>query len=190
MPRRMPQTRRGVVMPASSQAQVSQPQLCTEVQVAEGVGEPPGCDFPTIATQAFAKAACHGWADEFLARAGSISQCDLCVRLVTRAEGETLNSTWRGKPVATNVLSFAAEVVADQFAALGDLVLCADVVEREAEEQNKLLADHYTHLTVHGILHLLGYDHVDETEAEAMETMEVAILDSLGVANPYEDGTS
>jgi probable rRNA maturation factor len=70
---------------------------------------------------------------------------------------------------------------------LGDLVICASVVEKEAQDQHKALPHHWAHLTVHGILHLLGYDHIDDAEAEIMEGLEVKILATLGINNPYED---
>lgn len=113
---------------------------------------------------------------------------ELCVRLVDESEGRELNRDWRGKDYATNVLSFPAELEIEQQRWLGDLVICAPVVASEALEQNKASKDHYAHLTVHGLLHLLGYDHQEEAEALAMEALEVQILDHLGIANPYLQG--
>jgi probable rRNA maturation factor len=95
---------------------------------------------------------------------------------------QALNARFRGKDAATNVLSFPAPG-AD--AGLGDVALALGVCEREAAEQGKTLADHLTHLTAHGVLHLLGYDHESDAEAEAMEARERAILAGLGVADPY-----
>ena len=112
---------------------------------------------------------------------------ELTIRLVDEAEGRELNHTWRHKDYATNVLSFPADVPDDllDIPLLGDLVICAPVVAREAKEQGKPLAAHYAHLTVHGVLHLLGLDHEDEREAEAMEQIEREVLAALGFPDPY-----
>lgn len=100
-----------------------------------------------------------------------------------------MNGQWRGKPKATNVLSFpvSAEtpVPAGEPRPLGDIVLAFGTVSREAEEQKKPIAHHITHLIVHGVLHLLGYDHEDDGDAEAMEAREIAVLTGLGMENPY-----
>ena len=112
---------------------------------------------------------------------------ELTIRVVDEAEGRELNRTWRHKDYATNVLSFPADVpdgILD-IPLLGDLVICAPVVAREAKEQKKPLAAHYAHMTVHGTLHLLGWDHEDDKEAEAMEQLEREILAELGIADPY-----
>jgi probable rRNA maturation factor len=107
----------------------------------------------------------------------------LAILLTDDAHQRTLNSAFRGKDVATNVLSFpAAGPAAD---GLGDIALAFDVCAREAAEQGKTLAAHLQHLTTHGVLHLLGYDHESDAEAEAMEAKERAILAGLGVADPY-----
>jgi len=108
------------------------------------------------------------------------------VRLVDATEGEALNATWRNKQAPTNVLSFEADIAVGQYAPLGDLVLCAPVIEHEAVQQGKSVAHHCAHLVVHGVLHLLGYDHLIEAEAQAMEAMEAAVLGELGIGNPYE----
>lgn len=101
-----------------------------------------------------------------------------------------LNGQWRGKPAPTNVLSFPAPddlpVPEGELRPLGDIVLASGVVAREAEAQGKPLPDHTAHLIIHGVLHLLGYDHEDEDEATGMETLETAILKGLGIPNPYE----
>ena len=112
---------------------------------------------------------------------------ELTIRLVDEAEGRELNHTWRQKDYATNVLSFPADVPDEllDIPLLGDLVICAPVVAREAAEQDKALNAHYAHLTVHGVLHLLGWDHEDEKEADAMEQLERDILAELGIADPY-----
>ena len=117
---------------------------------------------------------------------GRIRRADLAIRLVDNKEGRALNRHYRGKDYATNVLSFPAELPEGvKLPLLGDLVLCAPVIVREAREQKKPLADHYAHLTVHGALHLLGWDHEDEREAECMEQLEREILATLGISDPY-----
>lgn len=121
---------------------------------------------------------------------GRIREADLAIRLVDADEGRSLNRHYRGKDYATNVLSFPAEVPEGlpknvKFPLLGDLVICAPVVAREAAEQGKPLKDHYAHLTVHGVLHLLGWDHEDDKEAEAMEQLEREILAELDITDPY-----
>ncbi|NKC16819.1 MAG: rRNA maturation RNase YbeY [Gammaproteobacteria bacterium] len=123
------------------------------------------------------------------ARVGDWRVChglEVTVRFTTEAEGRRLNATYAGKDKATNVLSFPAEV--PDYAAtglLGDIVICAPVVEREASAQEKNLLSHYAHLVVHGTLHLLGFDHQDEQEAEQMECLECDILAALGFPDPY-----
>ncbi|KHL57028.1 rRNA maturation RNase YbeY [Xanthomonas cannabis] len=121
---------------------------------------------------------------------GRIREADLAVRVVDEKEGCSLNHHYRGKDYATNVLSFPAELPEGlpkgiKMPLLGDLVICAPVVAREAAEQGKSLAAHYAHLTVHGTLHLLGWDHEDEKEADAMEQLEREILADLGIGDPY-----
>ena len=127
------------------------------------------------------------------ALAGRIREADLAIRLVDAKEGRALNRHYRGKDYATNVLSFPADLPEGlpegvRLPLLGDLVLCAPVVEREAREQGKPLAAHYAHLTVHGTLHLLGWDHGNDVEAEAMEGLERGILAGLGIDDRYRDG--
>jgi probable rRNA maturation factor len=117
---------------------------------------------------------------------GRIRKADLAIRLVDTKEGKALNRHYRGKDYATNVLSFPVELPEGvTLPLLGDLVICAPVVAREAAEQGKPLLAHYAHLTVHGVLHLLGLDHEDEREADAMEQMEREILAGLGLPDPY-----
>ena len=123
---------------------------------------------------------------------GRIREADLAIRIVDEKEGRALNHHYRGKDYATNVLSFPAELPEGlpkgvKLPLLGDLVLCAPVVAREAREQGKPLNAHYAHLTVHGYLHLLGWDHEDAQEAEAMEQLEREILAGLGLPDPYLD---
>ena len=125
-----------------------------------------------------------------VALAGRIREADLAIRIVGEDEGRALNRHYRGKDYATNVLSFPAERPPGlpknaKFPLLGDLVLCAPVVASEAAAQGKPLAAHYAHLTVHGALHLLGWDHPDAREADCMEQLEREILAGLGIDDPY-----
>lgn len=114
---------------------------------------------------------------------------ELTIRLVDEAEGRELNNTWRHKDYATNVLSFPADVPDEllDIPLLGDLVICVPVVEREAQEQAKTLDAHWAHLVIHGCLHLLGYDHIEDEEAEEMEALERELLAELGYPDPYAD---
>ena len=115
---------------------------------------------------------------------------ELTVRIVDRQEITELNLRYRHQDKATNVLSFPADLPDHiDLPLLGDLIICADVVRQEAIEQHKSPTDHWAHMLVHGTLHLLGYDHIDDDDADAMETLEIAILDKLGVANPYLETT-
>ena len=111
---------------------------------------------------------------------------EMTVRIVDEAESHDLNLTYRGKDRPTNVLSFPFEC-ADEVALplLGDLVICRQVVEREAIEQEKPLMAHWAHMIVHGSLHLLGYDHIEDDEAEEMESLETEIMQGLGFVDPY-----
>ena len=104
------------------------------------------------------------------------------IRIVDEYEGRTLNNAYRGKDYATNVLTFP---ITETPHLLGDIVLCAPIVAAEAISQRKPLEAHYAHLTVHGILHLHGYDHETEAQADLMESIETAIILKLGYANPY-----
>ncbi|MCQ4165187.1 rRNA maturation RNase YbeY [Tahibacter harae] len=111
---------------------------------------------------------------------------ELAIRLVDAAEGRELNHHYRGRDYATNVLSFPADLPPGlRLPLLGDLIICAPVVAREAAEQGKPLRSHYAHMTVHGVLHLLGYDHMADAEAERMEALERKALAGLGIADPY-----
>ena len=121
--------------------------------------------------------------------AGRIRKADLAIRIVDSKEGRSLNRHYRGMDYPTNVLSFPAELPAGvTLPLLGDLVICAPVVAKEAREQGKSLTAHYAHLTIHGVLHLLGLDHDDTREAEAMELIERDILAGLGFPDPYAEG--
>jgi probable rRNA maturation factor len=109
---------------------------------------------------------------------------EITVRVVGEAEGRSLNREYRGKDYATNVLSFPYE---SEPLVMGDLVICPGVVAKEAAEQNKALDAHYAHLTVHGMLHLQGWDHDNDEDAQAMEDEEREILAALGYPDPYAD---
>lgn len=124
------------------------------------------------------------------ALAGRIREADLAIRIVGSKEGQSLNHHYRGKDYATNVLSFPAELPEGlpkgvKLPLLGDLVLCAPVIAKEAAAQGKPVNAHYAHLTVHGVLHLLGWNHEDSREAECMEQLEREILAGLGLPDPY-----
>ncbi len=111
---------------------------------------------------------------------------ELTVRIVDEAEITALNRDYRNQDKATNVLSFPADLPDHiDLPLLGDLVICAAVVKREAQEQQKIINDHWAHMVIHGTLHLLGYDHVDDDEAEIMEALEIDALATLHIANPY-----
>ncbi len=117
-----------------------------------------------------------------------IKTAEITIRIVGQKESAHLNETYRHKPGATNVLSFPfAAPPGQQTCLLGDIVICAPVVVKEAKEQRKLILAHWAHMTLHGILHLLGYDHVKNKEAEVMEALEVKLLAGLGFNNPYEE---
>ncbi|AFI82937.1 rRNA maturation RNase YbeY [Methylophaga nitratireducenticrescens] len=126
------------------------------------------------------------WASAALAEVNE--DCELTIRLVDETESAELNNDYRGKNYPTNVLSFPFESpVPLEPVLLGDLVLCVPVVEREAAEQEKTTNDHWAHLIVHGCLHLLGYDHIEDDEAELMESLEIKILQKLDINNPYTE---
>ena len=108
------------------------------------------------------------------------------VRIVGNDEMRELNNTWRGRNKPTNVLSFPMQTPDDvDLKILGDLVLCAPVINAEARQQNKPVLAHWAHMVVHGMLHLQGYDHVDDQQADEMEALEIRILEQLGLDNPY-----
>lgn len=115
-----------------------------------------------------------------------IPAAELTIRITDEQESAMLNEKYRGKQGPTNILSFPMETSHDaKCPYLGDLVICAPLVAQEAQQQNKQVLHHWAHLTVHGVLHLLGYDHDQEEEAEIMEKMEINILQGLGFSNPY-----
>ena len=111
---------------------------------------------------------------------------ELIVRIVDEPEGKLLNETYRGVSGATNVLSFPFEnQTPEALPLIGDIVVCAPIVEREAQQQNKDLNAHWAHMIIHGVLHLLGYDHQNDSEAAVMEGLETEIMQKLGFPPPY-----
>jgi len=151
-----------------------------EIQVASEAADAP--DPPEL----------RAWAAAALAAAGRPGVA-ITVRVVDEREGRTLNRDFRGRDYATNVLSFPFDEVPPEALAelgaryLGDLAICADVVAREAAEQGKAGHAHWAHMVVHGVLHLAGHDHLDETEAAVMEARERDILAELGFPDPYTE---
>ena len=124
------------------------------------------------------------WARAALAGSGA-GTAEVTVRLVDQAESADLNKRYRGKRGATNVLSFTYGLAPGKTGLAGDLVICAPVVQREAVQQNKPQRAHWAHMLVHGILHLRGFDHLRNTDAEIMEALEIRILRRLGFPDPY-----
>lgn len=111
---------------------------------------------------------------------------ELTIRIVEIEESQQLNLQYRQKDKPTNVLSFPFEVPEGiELDLLGDLVICADIVAQEALEQNKAIKDHWAHLVIHGCLHLLGFDHIEDSDAEEMESLEVSLLSQLNINDPY-----
>jgi probable rRNA maturation factor len=121
-------------------------------------------------------------------QAALFAPAELTIRFVDAGEGRELNKQYRGKDYATNVLTFAyneGEEMADDAPTQADIILCTDVLEREAAEQKKSVEEHTAHLIVHGVLHAQGYDHEDDEEAAEMEGIETELLAELGYADPY-----
>lgn len=120
-----------------------------------------------------------------------LENCSASLSIVDADESQTLNREYRQKDKPTNVLSFPSEFdfpnLPDLPRILGDIIICAEVVVREANEQNKMPEAHWAHMTIHGILHLLGYDHQTDDDAEQMEGLEVRALKRLGYNDPYRD---
>ncbi len=115
-------------------------------------------------------------------------EAEISVRIVDTEEGADLNEHWRNKTGPTNVLSFPSDLPPElELPLLGDLVICAPVVERESEQQGKGLKAHWAHMVVHGTLHLLGYDHIEDQQADIMESLETQIMATLGFPDPYRD---
>lgn len=133
------------------------------------------------------------WAETAARLAGGASG-EIVIRIVDEAESQALNHDYRGKNSPTNVLSFPFELpegIPEQMRAelgegiIGDIAICAPVVEREAKDQGKAAEAHWAHMVIHGVLHLLGHDHVEDAGAEIMEAMEIRALSELGYPNPY-----
>lgn len=162
-------------------------QLEVDVQLAAGRrGVPHAVNLRRWARIAFAQ----GLAPRQRNKLGSVS---VALRIVGSSESRRLNRTWRGKDKPTNVLSFPAWDSTAQSAVvhglpthLGDIAICAPVVLREAREQRKAAQAHWAHMVIHGVLHLLGYDHEDDHDAERMERRETDILNRLGHPDPYQ----
>jgi probable rRNA maturation factor len=126
-------------------------------------------------------------------RATLLGPAELTVRFVDSTEGQTLNRDYRGKDYATNVLTFAyneGEELGEDEPTQADIILCTDVLQREALEQGKTVEEHAAHLIVHGVLHAQGYDHEHDEEAEEMEQFERDIMEVLGYPDPYEENGS
>ncbi len=144
---------------------------------------------PVAETPAPARAQVARWLEAALADRGPGGE--LTVRIVDGPESQALNRDYRGRDQPTNVLSFPFEpppgIPADAAGIIGDLVICAPVVAREAQAQGKPEIDHWAHMVVHGALHLLGYDHEAQAQAARMEAEERRILAGLGVPDPYQE---
>lgn len=126
------------------------------------------------------------WLDTALEIVGSTEALEVTVRLTDNDEIRELNHEYRGKDAPTNVLSFPCDWdLPEEPRLLGDIVIAVEVVNREAKEQNKKMEAHWAHIVVHGLLHLLGYDHLNDADAEKMETLEKQILAKLGFPDPY-----
>ena len=150
-----------------------------DVQLAADDGSVPTAD--DIAT----------WVNRAVDAAGSTGDIEISVRVVSTAEMQQLNSEFRNQDKPTNVLSFPAGDLAglpdDAARPLGDIVVCAAVVADEAEQQGKAQRDHWAHMIVHGTLHLLGFDHENDSDAAEMEGIEIRIMTDHGITNPYDD---
>jgi probable rRNA maturation factor len=126
------------------------------------------------------------WVESALKSNSKHEELELTIRIVDENESRVLNKQYRNKDKPTNVLSFQFEAPAQiDLNLLGDLVICAPIVSNEAKDQTKQEISHWAHMVVHGTLHLQGYDHIDDDEAEAMEALEIETLTTLGFPNPY-----
>jgi len=133
---------------------------------------------------------CENWINAALACANMQGDYVISLRCVDESESSAINQQYRGKKPATNVLSFPANVPNSmqsilKFELLGDIVICPQVLALGADSQGKSLEGHWAHMLVHGLLHLLGYDHESLEEAETMEKLEIKVLEKLGISNPY-----
>ena len=133
---------------------------------------------------------CEDWLNCGLQIAAQSSPCSISLSFVDTMSSQSLNSEYRGKNKPTNVLSFPAEFPSELRAQvdtypLGDIVICAAIVEEEACQQGKELTAHWAHLTIHGLFHLLGYLHDQQSNADEMEKLEISTLERLGIPNPY-----
>lgn len=129
----------------------------------------------------------RSWAKSLLEK--KINAAEITIRIVSPEEMKILNSTYRHKNKPTNVLSFPLSLpdgIEIEAPPIGDIVICAEVVNQEAVEQNKSPSSHWAHMIVHGLLHLLGFDHETADEAEKMESLEISILETFGISNPYD----
>ena len=151
--------------------------MSVDVQVASDAAGLPSID------------AVRGWVERTVRATDPARDAEVSVRIVDEAEMQALNREYRDKDKPTNVLAFPAGDAGfappGEIPLLGDVVVCAGVVAREADEQGKPLEHHWAHMLVHGTLHLLGHDHVGDEQAEAMEALERRILDEFGIADPY-----
>jgi probable rRNA maturation factor len=151
--------------------------MSVDVQVASDAAGLPSID------------AVRGWVERTIRTTDSARDAEVSVRIVDEAEMQALNREYRDQDKPTNVLAFPAGdagfALPGEIPLLGDIVVCAGVVAREADEQGKPLEHHWAHMLVHGTLHLLGYDHVGDEQAAAMEALERRILDEFGIADPY-----
>ena len=153
-----------------------------------------GISFATTRAGIPAKASFQKWtqaAFDALKPTNFAANVGMSLRFVDLDEGRALNLQYRGRDYATNVLSFPSELPVGmpknfKLDWLGDLIVCAPVIAREAIEQYKALRDHHAHMCVHGVLHLLGLDHLQAAQAKHMESLEVRILAGFGVADPYQ----
>lgn len=153
-------------------------EIVVDIELASGYSPLPETTDMEYWAQAALEAACES----------SREAAEVSIRIVDEAESQELNARYRSKDKPTNVLSFPADLPAElNLPLLGDLVICAPVVAREAEEQGKSLEAHWAHMLVHGCLHLLGYDHTEDAEAEAMEALETRIITQLNYPPPYAE---
>ncbi|MGB1091404.1 MAG: rRNA maturation RNase YbeY [Oceanobacter sp.] len=130
------------------------------------------------------------WVATALDQRCSIESPELTIRIACPQESQELNRDYRGKDAPTNVLSFPFEAPPEvPIPLLGDLIICSEVVAREASEQSKTLESHWAHMVIHGCLHLLGYDHIKDDEAEQMESLEQQLMAQLGYPDPYQEDT-